>query len=468
MIVARRALALLAALACPPTAQGQSLDSLTIEQAVRLSLTQHPAVASARAAVAGATADLRRSQLARWPTIEAQAQGTRATGNVLAGTQFPAMGLATVSGPPRDNSPAGGAWAGTTALVASVPLVGTWRAGRVQQSRLAERDAAQARLLMDQLDVAAGTAAAFLALRVARAQQDVASAGLQRARTLDSVTTALAAQGLRPGVDSMRAAAEVALAETDVARAQQAIAIGEARLVAAMGLDAGLPADVRGVRDDGASTGRVQDAVGGHALEREAMARTQAASAARAAVALDWLPRIELAAALWARGSGEATSLLASDGRAPQSFPVVRNWALGVVLSWSASSIPMARAQREREDANVRMAQERTRAVQLAIAADRGSADAARRGADIVLERSRAAVTAADAAVEQTLARFRAGLTSVTDVADAQRQLARAEGAAAVAAIERQSAQLEVARATGRLDQFLDALRTASAPGSNR
>jgi outer membrane protein TolC len=52
-------------------------------------------------------------------------------------------------------------------------------------------------------------------------------------------------------------------------------------------------------------------------------------------------------------------------------------------------------------------------------------------------------------------ARYRAGLTSLADVADAQRQLARAQGEEATARIELTAARLLVASADGDLDAFL-------------
>jgi outer membrane protein TolC len=65
------------------------------------------------------------------------------------------------------------------------------------------------------------------------------------------------------------------------------------------------------------------------------------------------------------------------------------------------------------------------------------------------------ALNAARAAESQATARYRAGLATVVEVAEAQRLLAQAEAEDAVARLNVRRAELLLARAVGDLDPFL-------------
>jgi outer membrane protein len=69
------------------------------------------------------------------------------------------------------------------------------------------------------------------------------------------------------------------------------------------------------------------------------------------------------------------------------------------------------------------------------------------------------ALTAARAAESQATARYRAGLATVVEVAEADRLLAEAEAEDAVARIDVRRAELLVARAVGDLEPFFAQLR---------
>jgi outer membrane protein TolC len=73
------------------------------------------------------------------------------------------------------------------------------------------------------------------------------------------------------------------------------------------------------------------------------------------------------------------------------------------------------------------------------------------------------ALDAARIALDQAAARYDAGLSSVADVADAQRLLARAESADAVAGIDSLLARFGVARAGGNLQALLALTQYGSA-----
>jgi outer membrane protein TolC len=190
----------------------------------------------------------------------------------------------------------------------------------------------------------------------------------------------------------------------------------------------------------------------------EAEAAVQAARARKRAVELAYLPRLELFASLWMRGTGLTSGTLApspGDGIVPDT----PNWFTGLMLSWPAVEVVTVRARARVEAAQTKVADARKRevlqAVQTQIDSSRQILDAARKEA----ANTPIALTAARAAEAQATARYRAGLATVVEVAEAQRLLAQAEIDDAVARLNVRRAELLLARAIGDLGPFLDGVR---------
>lgn len=447
----------------PPTRDASSRAIvLTLRESVRTALGNHPQLIAARANVQAAGGDLALARAARLPTLDVQWQTLRATGNAVAGAHFGMLGVPAVGGPPGNASPTGGVWGATAALVTALPITGMLRTQRVIDARLARSEAATARLDNDQLHVAATAASAFLEARAALAHVRVAQASRRRALAIDSVTRALAAQGLRPGADSIRTVAEVASTEIELARADQMVAVAHARLAAAVGTDQAVRADTSAIRimtlPNQYPTPRVTPA------EREAGAAVKEALAEQRVAAAAWLPRVDLLGAAVSRGSGEPVPGVPSAAPMRGIVPNVNNWAVGVMASWPLTGITALRAQERRAAADADGARARLRALQHQIEAGRAEAEATVLGTKRIAERTVKLVSAAASAVGQIVARYRAGLTSLVEVADAQRQLTRAEVDDALAQIEVIAAQLQRAQANGDLAQFLALVDAGRAP----
>ena len=435
-------------------------SAMTLEQAVRYALAHHPAVAGALARIDGARASRDLAAAARIPTLDAAAMVGGATGNVTAGSFFPMSGVPGSSGPVGTTSLGGAAWTTTAALVSTVPLTGFVRANRLTSARAAAEHAAESGADAIRLDVAYTAAAAYLRAMAAAAAQRATEAGVRRARTLLTRTDALVAQQLRPGADLSRARAELADAERDEANAQRQRAIAEAQLAEAVGSATPVAAMDTAV----AAASPLPASSADHPLIAEAKDAEVAAIRERDVAALGWWPRLDVIGALWARGSGIAVNGVVAPSMHDGLNPAVPNWALGLSVSWPLLGFPAISAESRRTDAAVAMANASERAVENAVSSARRAADADAAGAAMVAQRSKVALDAARVALDQAAARYDAGLSSVADVADAQRLLARAEAADAVAGIESLAAQLGVARAGGNLQ----ALLALTKPGSAR
>jgi outer membrane protein TolC len=125
------------------------------------------------------------------------------------------------------------------------------------------------------------------------------------------------------------------------------------------------------------------------------------------------------------------------------------------VLTWPVLDLITVRARSRVETAQVKVADARrleiTQAVEAQLDASRAILDASRR----VAENTPIALKAASDAEKQATARYRAGLSTVDEVAEAQRLLAQAEIDDAVARLGVRRAELLLARAAGDLSPFL-------------
>jgi outer membrane protein TolC len=450
-------LAVLAALyVCSPARGGAQPDrpppSLQLEHAVAFALAHHPSL-RVRSAVevqaASRTTLLRTGYL---PQLEAGLQWNRATGNVLAGSLFPMHGTPMVTGPPMPAQFDGGAFGSQATLSAAWDAMGLVQKMAQVDAALLEQRQAQAGTSVRKLEVAYAAADRFLQLAALGATVQAARANVERARTFATLVEARQKSELRPGADLSRARAELALAETQRVRVEQAEAVGRVELAQALGVP-GYPVTIATqdlIQALPAEEGRQPTAR--HPALVEADAAVAAAQAQTRAAQLQYLPRLDLVAALWVRGSG-----LGDASGAHGLLPDTPNWAAGLVLSWPAlemfgvrARVRLAQAQTDLQSAQ---REELAQTIASQVDAARATLDAAVR----VAQNTPVALAAARATEQQAQARYRAGLADVLAVAEAQRLLAQAESEDAVAHLAILRARLLVARALGDLTPFLAA-----------
>jgi outer membrane protein len=460
-----RALVLVGALALSAAslaARADDLGPFTLEQAVAYALAHHPTVqaGSAEAAAQGAEVDVARA--AYLPQLDASLQVNAGTGNVLRGPLFPVAGVPAVSGPPTGRSLSDASLGTLAGVGASWNALGLPEQMAEVDAALAGEDQARARFAATRLAVAYGAADQFLDLMSRDEVVRAANASVDRARALATIVATLVAQQLRPGADGSRAQAELALAVTQLIRAQQAAAVSRAALARTLGA-AGrtvairgdvllFPRAVAGVAGEGTKNPLV--------LEAEAAERT--ADARQRAVRWQYAPRLDLVGSMWVRGSGLTNGT--SAGALPPSpesglAPDTPNWAVGLVLTWPALEIVATHARSSAAAARGEVARARRADVEQAIQSQLDVAQKSLAAAQQVAANTPVALTAARAAESQATARYRAGLATVVEVAEADRLLAEAEAEDAVARIDVRRAELLVARAVGDLELFFAQLR---------
>ena len=426
-------------------------NTYTIEQAVAEAVARHPRIRVALAEEAAADARVDDSRTRELPSVGVSAQINRSTGNTPPGAFFPTPGFPPISGAPRGKSFDGGSWQTGAALWATWDVLSFARQAAAVDVALASRSEAAAAESARHLDVGYRAADAFLLLLEAQETVRAAGASVGRAQVLVTMTKPLVDANLRPGADAARADAELASAQMLLARTEQIRDVRRAELAEAIG-----DASLRVEATPGVLIGPVDNVTApsfapslGHPEIAQADAAVLRAQRAEGQVEVEYLPRLDLVAALWARGSGIYQS--PADGFVPD----VPNWAVGAVMTWSLLDIPAIRARARVASASYDAALARRDDVTLAVAGQLSTAVAMLEGALRVARQTPVALASARASEQQAIARYKAGLSPVVDVADAERLLAQVEIDDVVARLEARRAQLLLARAAGDLIPFL-------------
>lgn len=404
--------------------------------------------------VAAASASVALARTAFLPHADLLAQANRATHNNVYGMLLPQAVIPAISGPVLDSSKLRNVW-GTAVgvLVSWEPYDFGLRKAGVDAASATKRRA-ELSLERTKFEVAAAAADSYLTILAARKNIASAEAAIERTKQLEVITGALVKAELRPGADLSRIKAEQAAATTFLFQAKQSEQIARAALAQFLGLTAAF-VDVTAARFDQLPATTSLDATPAH---HPALAEQQAAidevKSRQLMLDKSLYPKLNAQGALYGRGTG--SSIIGPDqGGANGLGPNIGNWALGLSMTWAVLDFKTLKVKKEIESANER--KEAARA-NLFLAEINGNADKAL--AMIVGARQIAAVTPQQVAatkitLEQVTARYKAGLGTLMEVADAQRMLSQAEIDDAVARLNVWRAQLSLAIAHGDLTPFL-------------
>jgi outer membrane protein TolC len=432
-------------------AGAQTIRIYTLEEAVREALAHHPRIRAAIADEGTAEARVDESQTRELPAVGVSAQINRSTGNTPPGAFFLTPGMPLISGAPRGKTLDSGEWQTGAGVWASWDALALVRQAAAVDVALAGRTESEAAISAGRLEVAYRAADAFLLLVEAQETVRAASASVDRAQVVVTMTKPLVEQTLRPGVDAARAEAELANARTALARAAETRQLRRAQLAEAIG-DASLRVDAApgGLASPIDEAPRAPTSVDRHPDVVQSSAAAARAKQERSLVEVEYLPRVDLVAALWIRGSG------IYDSPASGLVPDIPNWAAGAVVSWSFLDIPTIRARARVASAARDAANAQRDETVLAVEGQLASATALLEGARDVARQTPTELASARAAEEQAVARYKTGLSPVVDVADAERVRTQAEIDDAIARLEVRRALLLLARAGGDLTPFLN------------
>jgi outer membrane protein len=435
-------------------------SDLTIVQVVQDAQQNYPAIHVSEQDLNAAVANIQLARTSYLPRLDGIVQINRATRNNVFGTLFPQNTLPSMSGPVIGTNNAGSVWGSATGLLINwQPFDFGLRNAKVEAAAAA-RDRANASVQRSQLEVSSGAADAFLTVLAARQTQNSAQVAVGNWEVLRKNIHALTAAELRPGADESRIEAEKAAANTQLALATEAVEMGEATLAKFLSK----PDDIRkplnsarllgevpvGVEDGGAFHPEITPAM----LEQHA-AVSQSASELRA-TDRSWVPQFNLEAAGYGRGTGAETNgqrLSGANGLAP----TVGNYAVGLNVTFGFLDFASIHAREASQAATLKAEQSRETLVGRQLQEQFTQARAALRAMRSVARNTPIQVEAARTALAQATARYKAGLTSIDDVAQAQRLVVQAEMDDSIARLNVWRAFLQLQSVRGDLQPFLQA-----------
>ena len=432
----------------------QAQQPLTISQAVESALRIYPSIRVTQEQMNAAAAGIRLAQTAYLPRIDTIAQANRATRNTYYGLLLPQSIIPSVAGVKADNL--GTVWDSALGfLVSWQPFDFGLRAANVAAAT-SGRERAQATLNRTEYDVAVATADGFLTVIAAQQTAQAARAAVDSWQILLRSIHAQVAAELRPGADESRVQAELAVVQTQLAQAEQAIGVARATLAQFVGA---APSQLvlepgRLVSQLPAERPEPTLAPSAHPLAIEQTAVVaQERSQLKVLERTDY-PQFLVQGLAAARGTG----LLTDGGRLGGLnglAPTTQNYGLGLTVTFPVMDKFAVREREAIESATVRAAQAQSQVIATKLQAQFDAALAALAGSRRVAAATPVEVSSARTALEQATARYQSGLAPIDDVAQAQRLLVQAQIEDALARLAVWRARLEVETARGNIQPFL-------------
>ena len=434
---------------------GSAFAQLTISQAVEKASQNYPSIRVSVEQSGAAAAGIKLARTAYLPRVDFLAQLNRASRNNIFGMLLPQSTLPTISGPVLGTNNLTNVWGSAAGgLVSWEPFDFGLRKANVDTAEAA-RNRAQAAVARNRFEAGAAAADAYLTLLAAEQVVAVAKASGERAKSIQTMVGALVRAELRPGADLSRADAEAAIAITQQVQAEQAVAIAKAALSQWVGIPSSQIVVDRGpLLNAPPSTDVATGGVANHPAAKEQTLAIEEVRAREKALEKSYYPKFNSQAALYARGSGANT-----DGTTGGAFsglgPNIQNWALGLTMTFPVMDIHSLRVRKEIEQHHERTETARYGQMLLELNTRVETALAALDGARRVLASLPPQVKAASDSLEQAGARYKAGLGTIVETAEAQRLLAQSEIDESLAKLNIWRAMLAVAAAQGDLEPFL-------------
>ncbi|HTR36146.1 MAG TPA: TolC family protein [Bryobacteraceae bacterium] len=433
---------------------GTSANALTMPEAVEAALKNYPSIRVSQEEMNAAAAGIRLAQTAYLPRVDGLAQVNRATRNTYYGLLLPQGIIPGVDGIAVNNF--GTVWdSGMGVLVSWQPFDFGLRRANVDAATAAQRQS-QATVERTQYDVAVATADAFLTVIAAQQTAEAARGTIASWQSLLKTIHALVSAELRPGADESRVQAELALAQTQLAQAEQAIDVARTTVAQFTGLPASQVTLSAGKLD------QLPPDQSPPALDAAAnpLAREQTAAIAQEQARLHSLertnyPEFSVQGLAAARGTGMETNgarLGAFNGLAP----TVQNYSVGLTVTFPFMDRFSIKEQEAMQSARIRAKQAQYQVIAASLEQQFNSALAALSGSRRVAANTPVVVSSAQTALQQATARYQSGLASIDDVAQAQRVLVEARIDDSLARLNVWRALLAVDTARGDIQPFLN------------
>ncbi|MCP5110609.1 MAG: TolC family protein, partial [bacterium] len=219
----------IAALAAPGGAQ-ETIERLSLREAITLAAKSYPQIRAAQADRAAAASGVSLSKTAYLPKADLYYQVNRATRNNVFGLILPNSAIPAISGPVIEDSTITSTWGSAAGVLFSwEPFDFGLRKANDDVARALERKAA-AGIDVTEYEVSMAATEAFLAIVASEQAVAAAQANVERMEVFSTAVNALVNSDLRPGADRSRAQAELARARTELIAAERLVEESKARL----------------------------------------------------------------------------------------------------------------------------------------------------------------------------------------------------------------------------------------------
>lgn len=438
---------------------------LNLEDAVDCALQHYPAVRASLEQVKAARAGVALAKTNYLPRADMMWQANRATRNNIFGLLLPNPVISAISGPVLSSASNDSVWGSAAGLLFTWEPVDFGRRGATVNAARAGQSLANSEVSVTQLDVAVAVTNAFFTLSAAQQRVTAAKANLERRQVFANSVHVLVTNELRPGADASRADAELALARTQLIQAEQAQAVARAALAELLVI----PDDAISI-DPGSILGTPPDAnpaaspLASNPLATAEQARVDLIRQQEHILDRSYYPRFYFQSTIYGRGSGANTDGTTQTGSSGLGLDR-SNWAAGLTVTFPAFDIFSIRAQKQVAAANERAERARYDQTLDALTGQlrqaQVSLDAARR----VAENTPIELRAARDAERRASERYKAGLASIVEVAEAQGLLVQAEIDDALARLAVWNDLASVTAAQGDLRPFFQFLHQKTQGG---
>lgn len=439
--------------AAPAVPAVPSVRAMTLPEALEYARFHQPELRAARERFLAVAADARVPSAQWLPSAGAEAEVVGSSTNNSTSTIFgsDAVDLPRIGGTTVHASPDWHPYATTLAAVGLRQEIFDF--GRIAAQTAAgealvaiERD----RLQLTQLDTTLIVTQAFFAVKAARSVMAAAAQAEQRAQVHHDFAQAAVKSGMRPPIELTRATADLTRFTVGRIRSEGNLRIGRSVLAAAVGFSEP-ELDTAQAQENIPPTPALAQ------VEQRALAyqpeilqtqdRRKAQHAQTLAISASTRPNLFATAAFSARAGGApANNGIIPDGRG--LIPSVPNYDAGLIFAWpfyEPTVDAAASASRQREWAyDAEIAAAKQKALAAAQQVYRRT-----RVAETALVALAQATEAARANYEQADARFRAGLGTSTELADAEAIRFESEVQQAVGGFELATARANLARVMG-------------------
>jgi outer membrane protein len=435
-------------------------QALSIVNVVQDAERDYPLIHVTEAELNASIANIRLSRTAYLPRVDGMAQFNRATRNNVFGALLPQSIVPSMSGPVINSNNGGSVWGSATGLLVNwQPFDFGLRRANVQ-SAVAARDKADATVRRTQLEVSTAAADAYLTVLVAGQTKQAAEAAVDNWETLRQSVHALTSAELRPGADESRIDAEKAVARTQLALAQEAVEMSRATLAKFLVKANDGGSELASSQVLSRLPGTVDETVPFQPAANPIMAEQKAAVAQSAAqlhaTERSWVPQFNLEAAGYGRGTGAELNgqrLSGANGLAPN----FGDYAVGLNITFAFMDFASIHAREASQASILIAAQAREQVASRELQEQFAQAEAALRATRAVAENTPIALSSAQTSFAQANARYKAGLSPIDDVAQAQRLLVQAQIDDSIARLNVWRAFLHLQAIRGDLQPFLQA-----------